>query len=180
MITIDDYVVDAAIVEDHTLDNEVTSHPMEKGAATTDHSRVVPDELTLDCVVSDHPLNKVIDARGAEVDGAAPSQDAYERLKFMRARGTPVTVTTSLGTHENMMITRLGIPRKVDDGEALRFRISFRVAEFVENERTVVRIAVPQQAKKVNRGSKPAKTPPDPQPKPEEKKKASILYKLIH
>lgn len=180
MITIDGYVVDAALVEDHTLDNEVTSHPMEKGATTTDHSRTVPDEITLDCVVSDHPFNAVLNARGQEADGAAPSQDAYERLKFMRKRGTPVTITTSLGSHENMMMTKLGIPRRGDDGEALRFRVTFRVAEFVENERTTVRIAVPQQAKRVNKGSKPAKTPADPPAPVATKKKSSILYKLIH
>jgi hypothetical protein len=178
MITIDGYVVDAAIVEDHTLDNEVTVHPMEKGAITTDHSRELPDEITLECVVSDHPMGPVVAARGLEVDGAAPSVDAYQRLRHIRKRGTPITITTSLGTHENMMIKQLGIPRRSTDGEALRFRVSFIKSEFVENERTTVRIAVPQQAKRVNKGSKPAKPATDVPAAAEER--ASILYGLIN
>jgi hypothetical protein len=84
----------------------------------------------------------------------------------------------SLGTHENMMLLTLGIPRRVEDGEALRFRVTFRVAEFVENERTLVRIAVPQQAKKVNKGAKPAKT--DTTAAPGTDRKASILWKLVN
>jgi hypothetical protein len=180
MITVDDYVIDAALREGHTLDNQVTTHPIEKGAITTDHSYEMPDEITFDCVVSDHPIAAVAVSRGSEVDGLTPSGEAYERLRFIRKRGTPVTVTSSLGVHENMMLVRLSIPRSADDGESLRFSFTFRKAEFVENERTVVRIAVPQQAKRVNRGAKPAKTPPETPPAPAEEERASILWKLVN
>lgn len=181
MITIDGYIIDAALAEEHTLNSETTKHPIEKGALGTDHQRKLPDTITLDCVVSDHPMPAVVTARGlGPTDGATPSEDAYKFLQFVRDRGTAVTITTSLGTHENMMLTALGIPRRVEDGEALRFRVTFELQTFVENERTVVRIAVPQQAKKVNRGNKPSKTPPDTPPAPGDDKKASILWKLIH
>lgn len=179
MITIDGYVIDAALVENHTLNNNVTTHPMEKGSVATDHSQMLPDEITLDCVVSDHPTAEVAPFRGTELDGATPSKDAYERMKFIRARGTAVTITTSLGTHENMMLINLGVPRKADDGEALRFTVTFRVAEFVENERTVVRVAVPQQAKRVNRGNKPAKTPPDTPAPAKADEDTSILWEIL-
>lgn len=179
MITIDGFVVDAALTEGHTLDNQVTTHPQEKGSVITDHSYTLPDEITLDCVVSDHPIGTVASSRGAELDGVVPSVDAYARMKFIRKRGKPVTITTSLGTHESMMLVKLGIPRRAEDGESLRFSVSFRVAEFVENERTVVRIAVPQQAKRVNRGNKPVITPPAAPPAAADTENSSILYKLI-
>lgn len=180
MITIDGYAIDAALMESHTLNNNVTTHPIEKGAVATDHSQKLPDEITLDCVVSDHPTAEVRAARSAELDGATPSMSAYERMKFIRDRGTAITIVTSLGTHENMMLTTLGVPRKVEDGEALRFTVTFKLSEFVENERTVVRIAVPQQAKRVNRGNKPAKTPPDTPPTAKASEDTSILWDILN
>lgn len=182
MITIDGYPIDAAIVEEHTLNNEVTDNPIEKNGVVTDHSFSLPDEITLECVVSNTPFGAVREAREANpiLGGEAPSVDAYQRLKFIRKRGTAVTITTSLGTHENMLMTALGIPRRVADGDALRFRVTFKLATFVTNERTTVRVAVPQQARRVNRGNKPAKTPPDTPPSPTTKKKASVLWKLIN
>lgn len=180
MITIDGYIVDAALVEQHQLDNEITENPIEKGGIINDHVYEMPDVITLDCVVSDTPLGPVALARGSELDGNTPSLDAYERMKFIRRRGETVVITTSLGIHKDMMLWKLGIPRKADDGECLKFQVSFKAMTFVSNERTVVRIAVPQQAKRVDRGNKPAKTPPDNAAAPETKKNASILYTLLH
>lgn len=178
MITIDGYAIDAAVAEDHQFDNEVTDNPIERGGVTTDHTYKNPDVLAYDCVVTDHPLGPMRDIR--DPAGAVPSEDAYQRLTFIRDRGTAVVIVDSLGVHTDMMLTKLGIPRRAADGEALRFRVEFKKATFVENQLTLVRVAVPQQAKRVNRGNKPAKTPPDTPPAEKSEENASILYKLVH
>lgn len=179
MITIDGYIIDAAIVEDHAHDNTVTENPTEKGSAMTDHVIVNPDRITYECVVSDTPSLDITAARGLDLNGAAPSEDAYERMKFIRKRATPVTLTDSLGTHTNMMLAQLTFPRRKEDGKALYFRVSFVSMEIVENERTVVRVAVPQQAKRVNRGNKPAKDATAEVPA-KKKENTSIFWDLIN
>ncbi len=180
MITIDGFVIDAALSEQHDLNNEVTSEPIEGGGQISDHSMELPDEIELVCVISDHPLPAVALKRGLLSPGTVPSLAGYERLKQIRKNKKAVTITSSLGTHANMMITSLGIPRQVSDGASLRFKVKFKKLEIVTNERTIVRIAVPQQAKRVDRGNKPAKSPPDTPAAKKTERNASILHKLFH
>lgn len=180
MIWIDGYPIDAAISETHMLNSEVASDPVEKGAATSDHIRELPDEITLECIVSDTPMGAVADFRSDESNGATPSMNAYERMKFIRKRAQPVTIITSLGTFESMALENFTVPRRAEDGEALRFSAKFKLFVEVENERTVVEVATPRASKKLKRGNKPAKNPPDKPANEDSGKRQSILWKLTH
>lgn len=186
MIVVDGYPIDAALVEDYNYASEVTDNPVERGSPTTDHINNLPPVLTFDCVVSDHPLGEVARMRAAMVgvfvpgqttSGVLPSQDAFQKMIELRDAKEPFVVECSLGIFDEMVIGQLGIPRKVDDGEALRFRITFRRMTFATNERTTVKVAVPKAAKKLNKGNKPADTKKPPKKADEN---ASILWKLIN
>lgn len=179
MIFVDGYPIDAALSEDHTLANDVTSDPVEGGSDTTDNVRILPDEVSYECVVSDHPMGEIASLRA--VDGlfstAKPSVDAHRRMRELRKSRKPVTVIDSLGAHENMMVVVVGILRKAEGGQSLRFTLKFKQIEIVTNERTIVKVAVPRAAKKESRGNKAA-TPGKPDVKAD--RNSSILWKAIH
>ncbi len=165
-ILIDGYPIDVAKVETHTLEAEVTEHPVEKGSVISDHVRLNPIEVTLECLVSDTPLGIIaVDPTRInsqiEIDGESsttvptPSEDAYARLRAIRLARQPVTIETSLDRFENMILTRLTIPRSADTSGGLTFEATFREIVIVENLRVTVRVAEPRGNKKADLGAQP-------------------------
>lgn len=150
---IDGFIIDATPLEDHQFETEVTDHPVEEGADISDHARIKPFLLTLDCVVSNTPLAAVFPFRSSDL----PSDDCYAHLQQARKEKRLLKVETSLDIFENMEITRLSIARKADDGFGIRFQISFKQIEIVTNERSIVQVAVPRAAKKQAKGKKATK-----------------------
>jgi hypothetical protein len=176
MVIIDGYPIDAALSEEHSFDNEVTAHPVERGADVTDHVRARPIVVSIEGLVSDTPIGAIAGLRAPDV---LPSDDAFARLRDLRDRREPVTIETSLQVFRNMVLQSLSVPRDARNGDALRFRATFQQVRLVVTERTVVDVAVPRAAKKVNRGTKPApETPLDDVP-PKEKGTASVLESLL-
>lgn len=158
---INGYELDVAVNEDHTFESEVTEHPVEIGADVADHVRARPITVTLEGIVSDTPIGAVAQRRQqfTLVNGEAfalPSEEALAFLRAVHEAREPVTIQTSLGSYENMMLRSLQVPRSTETGEALRFTASFVQVVIVQNLRTVVRVAVPRASNKVNRGNKPA------------------------
>lgn len=156
MVSIDGFLIDATVSQSHDRSFQVTSHPVEAGADVTDHVRALPVRLTLDCVVSNAPLEPVASAR--EID-TRPSDDAHAHMKALQKR--PVTVETDLEVYQNMVLESLTEPVTAQTGDGLRFTAVFQQIELVTNERATVPVAVPRAKKKVNRGSKPPKSAPD-------------------
>src|ERR1051325_210756 len=107
MITIDGFVIDAALRETHTLECEVTEYPTESGSTITDNIQPKPRTVQIEAMVSDTPLpGPVADARGpVDANGAfqhKPTDDALAHLEGIWNGREPVTITTSLKTYENM------------------------------------------------------------------------------
>jgi len=48
--------IDCTVSERHRFTAEVTTHPVESGSEVTDHVVAQPDEITLDCVISNKPV----------------------------------------------------------------------------------------------------------------------------
>jgi len=176
-VLIDGYLVDVAVSEGHEFPSEVTQHPVETGADLTDHVRNRPIMITLEGVVSDTPIGLVANERSEDV---LPSDEALAKLKEIRNRREPVTITTSLGTYENMAMQSLSVPRSSSTGEALRFTCVFVQIQLITNERTTIRVAEPRGKKKISKGAKASKDEADgvsPTPA-KSSENASILYKL--
>lgn len=152
MIRIDGYDVDVAVREEHTHECEVSKYPVEEGADRTDHVRVLPDVVVLEGCVSDTPIGSLADTRG--IEGVKASEEAYDLLKRIRKARLPVTIETSLGRYESMVLKSLRVPRTPQDGDALVFTATFEEFIVEENERTIVSVSVPRARKKRSRGHK--------------------------
>lgn len=150
------FVIDAATTERHEYPNEVTDIPVEDGADVSDHSRARPVNLTITGIVSDTPIGPVASQRTAN---SLPSSDAREHLVKIRDEQEPITVVTSLGTFDSMLITSLVFPRDSKNGDALRFQATFKQVIIVTNERSTVPVLDPKSQRKVNRGKKAAGIP---------------------
>ena len=166
-VDIGGFTVDAAIEESHGFDAEVSSFPIESGATISDHVRLLPLMLQLECIVSDTPIGEKMEgARSStgSIDTAnvkSWSDRAHEHFKLLRDKREPFDVTTSLQKYTNMIIERYSPARRVGDGHSLRFSLSLRSLNIVTNERTTVKVATPSAAKKLKLGTRPTKVPPE-------------------
>ncbi len=132
---IDGFELDVAVSEEHGFESDVTSYPIEDGSNTTDHVHNSPLTVTIEGVVSDTPIGAIRDTRAGTT---LPSDDALAHLKRIREAREPVTIETSLGVYDNMVMTALTVPRDARTGHALRFTAAFTQVTIVENERTTV------------------------------------------
>jgi hypothetical protein len=67
--------IDATLSESHVFQNTVTDHPIEGGAAITDHSRPNPVRLGLTGMISNHPLVLPLDHIGNEITESTRNVD---------------------------------------------------------------------------------------------------------
>lgn len=178
---IGEIVLDASISEQHSSTSEVPEHPVEKGAAFTDHVREKPDQLTIEGLISNHPLTETQAARGKDaVGGETPTyRPGYEkevdgRIREMKRSAQVLTVVTGLRTYEDMVIESYNVPRDSRSGEALRFTMVLRRVVVVQSKVTVLVVArEPKANGKVRSGKKATKATPDPTAK------KSIAYGLV-
>lgn len=154
MVTIDGYVIDCAVTEEHSDENEITQHPVETGADIVDHIRRKPSTVSIQGIVSDTPL-PAIEALRSET--TLPSQEAIEKLTALNLARETFNVTTSLRSYDNMALVSLSIPRDVKTGDALTFNARFQEVILVTNNRVTVTVSSARGKKKVNRGNKPTK-----------------------
>lgn len=151
--------VDAATSETHTYDAEVTDHNVETGSDVTDNVRVKPLTISITGVVTDSPLAGILRVRGGgDDDDDSPSETARQFLLNVLNAREPVTVATSLDIFENMVMSSLAFPRDSKSGNALTFTAGFKQIRFITNNRTTVKVAIPQAAAKRNLGPIAAKT----------------------
>jgi hypothetical protein len=148
--SIDTLVLDATLSEVHSVDVEVTDHPVETGANVVDHARRKPDVVQLEGVISNTPLGlqpkpllrfdpdtpqgqsffDVLDGPDANPTRA---ETAYQQLQGL-ADGTPVTIRTTLREYTNMVLESLSVPRSAQTGDSVQFTARFRQVRFVSSQ----------------------------------------------
>lgn len=116
--------LDATLRETHSHENEVTEHPVERGAAISDHIRPKPDGLVMEGVVSDTPI--YVDPE----EGRAAN--AYEALRSIRSAGELVTVVSTLRVYENMAMVSFTVPKDARTGDVTQFSATFKEVRIVD------------------------------------------------
>lgn len=155
-------MIDAALSEEHTYDSEVTQFPVEDGSDITDNIRILPKTVKIEGVVSNWPIGRALSERAGTIalsqagliDPMTPAQEVLRGLLEIRDQRDTITITTSLGLYENMVMESLTVPRAADVGDALKFSATFRQVFIVTNKR--VRVAVPRGKRKRKGGNKTA------------------------
>ncbi len=185
-VFIDNFPIDATISQSHDQTATATKHPVERkkqdGGVTTvvatEHVILDPEEVELECVVSNHPLGQMADFRSLE-DGK-PTDNAFARMQEIYFTKKIVEIRTELRNYSDMVMVKISYPRKKTTGDGLYFTARFQNIDFVTNDRTFVPVASPSAAKKDSRGNKPGKKPPDAPADENANKRSSILWGLTH
>jgi len=135
--TITEIPLDARVGSTYRFSAEITQYPVESGATITDHVHLRPDEIQLEGMVSDTPVNELptyLALRGDRQSQSAGlrSQSAFDALFTVWRDRLPLTVVTEYMVFDDMMIESLEIPRAPDRGEAIWFQLTLRKVVTVE------------------------------------------------
>lgn len=154
VVTVNGYPLDVVRMETFNFETEVTSDPVEGGVKISDHAQNNQPSIELECVVSDTPIGEIADdsTRTGLSEGVLPSDDIYNRLMELRKSHALVPVQTTLGLFENMMITRVTVPRSAENTGGLTFSVSLVQLSIAEVQRTQVKVATPLCAGEVDFG----------------------------
>lgn len=112
---------DLVIDEEHSLENDVTEHPVEDGSPITDHIRNRLREGKLTGMVSNYslfsyPLENLM----------SRSQKAYDALKELWKKQVPVDIVSVLEVYKNVAIKDITMKRDSESGSAQQFEITFK------------------------------------------------------
>lgn len=122
------FVIDVTEEERHRLSAQVTEHPVERGAAISDHMRRDRDVLTLQVVISQTPLFS------PDEDLATRIRDAWDQLLDAQARALLGVVTTNVRTYEDMVLLEAVATKRAADGTWIRAELTFAEVILVATE----------------------------------------------
>lgn len=151
------YFFDGILREDHTSSLKITQHPVQTGAAITDHSFVEPARVSLDVFMSD------------AMDSLVPNQftgrytksvSGYQALQDLQESRIPVSVHTRIRDYNNMLIERIEVPDDRKTQYGLHCTVDMREIFVVDVAQTTVS-ARSQATGSTNSGEKQAETPQD-------------------
>lgn len=183
LASIDTLTLDASLSENHSVEVEVTDHPVEQGVNISDHRRRKPYSVTIEGVVTNTPskptgISHPVTSRGhtwiaTQVADATASASAYSTLLALADASRLITVITALRRYDNMTITSLSVPRDAKTGQALRFTATLREIRIVRND-TVAISAKTTRAQKTTDLHKKAKN----EITPEQQEQTAARYLL--
>lgn len=115
--------LDATIKAGYSSKVDVTKFGVEVGSPITDHTRLQPEEVEVEGIISD-----------AEIPGSAMM--TYQQLKDLRQ--TLITLVGTYETYENMTPTNVDIPEDDNTGEGIRFKMPCQAVRQVTLQTTLV------------------------------------------
>lgn len=139
---------DAYLKMDHTSRLTITDHPVQAGAAISDHAFLQPRELSMDVAMSN--VNESF-VPGQFSGGYSRSVQAFNVLKKLQELRVPIQVHTRLGLYQNMLIEVLTAPDDFTTLDGLRCTVTFR--EILVAQVTTVQISArPEVTDNAKRG----------------------------
>ncbi len=158
-------VLDAIISEGHTIENEITKHPVETptGAGRrTDHARSMPRVFSMEGIASDSHLGVLAGDQHASADDEGNALEVYRQLEKLADDHAFITIITGLRVYNDMVIETIDIQRDINTGKALRFSATFSQVTLVstkvtENIKETVKAKTHRAFKKKKVGKQPTK-----------------------
>ena len=116
-----DIQLDLILSESHSLTSTVSEHPVEEGAAISDHIQQNLRVGKLTGLISNFSI------REGGGDGATNrAADAWTLFQNLWKRRELVTIVTTLEVYENVAVTNVSTERTSSSGDALQFDVSFQ------------------------------------------------------
>jgi hypothetical protein len=142
------YIFDAMLSLQHESTLEITQHPVQSGAAVSDHAYLNPRKLTLQIGMSDAATSVL---PGQFATGPTRSIAAYQLLLSLQQSRIPVEVTTRLQSYSNMLVQSITVPDDHTTAYGLKATVVLEELQ-VAVVRTVKISARPQVTDSTNKG----------------------------
>jgi len=149
-------IPDVVVEETHTDEIEITQHPVQQGAAISDHSYKKPMTLKMSVMFGKDDINIT-----------------YKKLLDLQNKNEPMDVVTGKRSYKNMMIKSLSVTTNKDTNSILK--VEAELTEVIIVSVTVTN--VPARSKQKNAGKTGATEKAgskQAQPVQEEKKKSAL------
>lgn len=127
--------MDVIVDENHTDDMEITEHPVQQGAKTSDHAYKQPSLVSITGGVSDC---------GGDEGGYRRSVETYEALLALQAKAEPMDVITGKRSYKNMLIKSLGVTTDEKTENSLMFTAELKQVPMAR----VQTVAIPRSRQK--------------------------------
>jgi hypothetical protein len=129
------YIFDCVILADHEQRVRKTEHPVQTGAAVSDHAFIEPARLSLDIGMSD-----AMDAYYPTFTGENQSKsvNAYQTLILLMFSRIPLSITTRLRVYDNMIVEEVHPQESYKTYGGLRCRVAFGEVYFGQIQSTPV------------------------------------------
>lgn len=124
------FTADVTIEEQHNDSSTITDHPVERGAAVSDHIYRNPNQLTVVVGWSNSS------ARAGGDTGYV--QRVYQQILALQATGTPFDVVTGKRRYRNMLIQAIATTTDAKTENVLILTVSMRSVIIVESKSTTV------------------------------------------
>lgn len=123
------FFFDAYLRLDHTRKTKITQHPVETGAAITDHAYVEPAELIIEVGMSDACVSYI---QGQFNQKYTRSVSAIDTLWKLQEQRIPMDVLTRLKLYRNMLIEVISVPDDWQTINGLKATVTLREIEVVQ------------------------------------------------
>lgn len=145
-----DFTAQVTLEEVHTDELEITDHPVEQGAAITDHAFHRPAEVRIECGWSNSPGDSsLLGSLGSAITGTiggiqslltgnsvSQVKDIYARLIELQLERVPFTVYTGKRVYRNMLVKTLSTTTDKDSENILVVKATFREVIIVATSTT--------------------------------------------
>jgi len=133
----------AAMLEEiHSDTLQVTEHPVELGAAITDHAYKRPCEVVIRCGWSNSTLSAFVSAISSLFSGSMSASDyvssVYSQLLTLQESRVPMDITTSKRQYSNMLITSLQVTTDQRSSAVLMVQATCRQIIIVQTQATTL------------------------------------------
>jgi hypothetical protein len=149
---INGWFFDAVLRTDHTSKLKITEHPVQSGAAISDHAYPEPAELLMEIGITDAARSLIA---GQYLEYDSRSVAAYDVLRRLQREIVPLQVVTRLQLYQNMLIESLSVSDDYTTKNALKATIQMREIPVV----TVSTVALQSRAPQVTGSVTNAGTP---------------------
>lgn len=142
--------IEATLSEAHNMKATVTKFPVEGGIIVSDHIVNDPEQITLECFISNTPI---------EESGSGSAQNAFDELNKMWEAKELVDVVTQYKVYTDMAITDISVPRNNRTGQAIVFTCDLMKIRKVQStavevyKETVAEATADQATTSVNTGT---------------------------
>lgn len=144
---IGDIEIAATLEEIYTDTLQVTEHPVEVGAAITDHAYMRPKEVVIKCGWTNSTLDELLSAVGELFGDESSVSDyvtsVYENLRVLQSSREPFDIVTTKRQYSNMVMVSLQVTTDQQTSNVLMVTATCRQIFIVETQATTI---PPQEA----------------------------------